>query len=179
MLSWGWSSGRCRTDSPATGWPSLGLQSGDLWSLERGLQRPRRARGALGSPTVSPQDSMNLPPSRPQGMLAGASLPGVGPSAWLCLILSPQSPSEPAALAGEGSASAVGRGSSLMRSQDAVLCAQALVVGSVALPLVARCTLPGALRVHLAPPGSLAAACRALRGPGGHAALSLPHPWVS
>lgn len=33
---------------------------------------------------------MNLPPSRPQGMLAAASLPGVGPSARLCLILGPQ-----------------------------------------------------------------------------------------
>lgn len=35
---------------------------------------------------------MRLPPSRPQGTLAGASLPGVGPSARLCLILGPQSP---------------------------------------------------------------------------------------
>ena len=43
MLSWGWCSGCCRTDSLAIGRPSLGLQSGDLWSLERDLQRPRRA----------------------------------------------------------------------------------------------------------------------------------------
>ena len=65
-----------------------------------------------------------------------------------------------------------------MSSQDGVLCAQALVVSSVAPPLVARRTLPQALRVHLAPPGSLAAARRAPRGPGGHGALSLPRPWV-
>lgn len=45
-----------------------------------------------------------------------------------------------------------------MRSQDGDLCAQALEVSSAAPPLVSRCTLPRALHVHLAPPGSLAAA---------------------
>lgn len=41
-----------------------------------------------------------------------------------------------------------------MRSQDGDLCAQALEVSSAAPPLVSRRTLPRALHVHLAPPGS-------------------------
>ena len=121
---------------------------------------------------------MNLPPSRPQGMLVGTSLPGVGPSTRLYLILGPQCPSEPTPLAGEDPDFAVGGGSTLVRSQDGVLCAQALVVSSVAPPLVTRRTLPQALRVHLAPPASLVAARRAPRGSGGHGALSLPQPCV-
>ena len=65
---------------------------------------------------------MNLPPSRPQGMLVGTSLPGVGPSTRLYLILGPQCPSEPTPLAGEDPDFAVGGGSTLVRSQDGVLC---------------------------------------------------------
>ena len=52
-------------------------------------------RGALGSPTICPQ-----------GTLAGASQPGVGPSARLCLSPGPQSP-EPISLAAEDPAFAV------------------------------------------------------------------------
>ena len=58
------------------------------------------------------------------------------------------------------------------------ICAQALEVSSAALPPVARCTLPRSLHVRLAPPGSLAAARWAPRGPGRHGTFSLPWPWV-